>query len=759
MPPKKDAQKHLDPKKILATKKKDKDEDKFTKKINKKAKERVEQEQVNISTRNFENEEKKRLKFLEKLLHTDEIESLLENFSEEGDDDRALFVSLLFIIHTERKLISAIKKILANQHMGSTNELIVDIIETNRDFSREYENSYYKPYSTEYQQLLKDKYGSIRTLKDHYTQQSKKLMTSKEAAIFQNRINRMEWEEKLHEHPIEQREIQRVDLQGNVIKSQQYPSPAIIKYANVVTCPVTYFKREWIPGNTGIVYILGEINGVKINGHPYIDPSKSVEFNGEVFHKITKGMAEKICTGQNKIQTHNLLSFDIGDKLYKIKILYELKDGKFVLQNEQIFLNENEWRRQKDISIYAKKNELLKSSVEDPKYINNVRAFGLSELQLYFDPQSSKSMEEMTFEEIKNSRGSVSNYLKRLGGLIIFVNDNYLGGKAKMFNEHLKRGLFKTDRDVFNLSPKEILKEYYNNPLNNNDTIQALNDAINTQKTLYVENSSKNIIFQLEPYGKNIPDKFQFIDPKIHGANDMPKVCENSDVNLDRWDILYYKDEDNKLFCFHLIELLRKVKNNGYINPHTNKPFSDDFIREIEKYSADKVDSKTFSDMFEDNVIRDEDYEEKAAPVLTQTFFNELNSLEEQLMSNKNRDEACSYYMNYRGTTLERKLNKSDKLIENINSFCNSKSPLRPIRRRTPSPLRGSPIRRRTPSPLRKASQPSSLKDDKEIDNLSNETLGKLKLMAKDLGIPGLTKFKSGNKRELAEIIYNQKLK
>jgi hypothetical protein len=60
-----------------------------------------------------------------------------------------------------------------------------------------------------------------------------------------------------------------------------------------------------------------------------------------------------------------------------------------------------------------------------------------------------------------------------------------------------------------------------------------------------------------------------------------------------------------------------------------------------------------------------------------------------------------------------------------------------------------------TPSQATKQSATPSQKDDNEIDRLSEYSLVSLKSIATDLGISGLSLFKSGNKRELAEKIYH----
>jgi len=295
---------------------------------------------------------------------------------------------------------------------------------------------------------------------------------------------------------------------------------------------ISFKKIEKISNVDGVKLVEKEVVvEQKVEERPFKKQEKDIEIDGNVYRPL------------------------IADRDLKVK--KDLKDSKYVppqsqksktpeeIQNEQLELYE---KLDEYFPLYNK-NTLL-SELND-RDIDILRRFIVSLLKNFFDEKSSIIIEKNLYNENKYS--NLSNYIKKLGNIVLFVDEKYMKNFAKLFNERLSNNYFDAE-SITSLSLKDILYDLYNNSSNSQSTIQKLNDLITKQMKLFEINIMQNLAIEhaklsftglgdnLTPYilfKEDIKSSSQNVNPYIIKIRQEIKKLNQSEVVKflsNKWD-------------------------------------------------------------------------------------------------------------------------------------------------------------------------------------------------------------------------------
>ena len=623
-----------------------------------------EQQEVVEHIRRFETEETDRKKLLKKVMSSKTPEKALEilmEFPKISEDEsivknRKLFVSMLLLV-PQSKVKKYFENILSFMEKNNDDTILLCLLRTIQDNNKLLEFYETTNYIFSEDKTLIQTYGKLEDMIEKETKKfqelSKTFRTKKEGEYFEKRMEKIEEGLLKGDQKIVHKGIMLLDIYGNPLDSAK---PRALIYTHLQTCMDGYSSKRWVPDYAGEYYINGTVDDEEPTV-PFV-LEKTVEYGGKEFMLATKSLDLVLCTGLNKKQDDNIMSVEKNGKKFKLEILYKLKSGKYLIQDEDLFIKEQKWIVQQSAGLYEHLDELRKSLVKDE---DGVRILGLSELSKFFDPQSAKSIEEIIYTE----EPTVRVYMSRLAGIIIYMDELYMKNKASDFHDKIKRKIFKTDQDIANLTQKEILQDIYNNPKITKETLDKLEKEIEIHTKAYIDSKLKRIITNKDPTRRTegIEKHVKLSSMKVEPIQF--KDCVNDFHSESNWDVLYY-NENGKLYCFKILDLIGR----DMINQYTGNHFSPDFVNEINKYSKEKIFEIQTEELFGD----DDEEENKEIlyedlPDMSNIIFDDINKLDINLIRARTEwDGKCAYYRKFvfDGDIF----GKSKETIDTIKKYC-----------------------------------------------------------------------------------------
>ena len=399
-----------------------------------------------------------------------------------------------------------------------------------------------------------------------------------------------------------------------------------------------------------------------------------------------------------------------------------------------------------------KKDQLLKDS--------------LVFIKKYFDPESSVELVTNLYQQNKDK--TLLEFIKRLGRLIILVDDKYLKHIAKLLNKRLEDQYYDVS-EIVNLSYKELLQDIYSNPSNPNfqnleeiirknigrftniflsclrfnytrggynDFSDCINKKSQEEETdviniLNLEGIDQcNIGYQnkqvFEKYRKakeayDSSDKND-VSESLTALSDLQK--ELDDIRPFLKNIIYYK-EDGELYCFDYTDLVERFLRKNFNNPYTNKKFSDKFIEDFNIILSKKnikiikqklKEQEEYSKLKKiEEIVRDPTKKESVQTDFSQSIFSKINLLELSLIKKLPKQTTCEYYNKYifnKDSSLEKIIKKNQEDIDKMKEYCDIKD------RREDIVMLKSEEEILEPSPSKSSSNMvsfPSLSDDKDV--------------------------------------------
>lgn len=329
--------------------------------------------------------------------------------------------------------------------------------------------------------------------------------------------------------------------------------------------------------------------------------------------------------------------------------------------------------------------------------LSKIRNVSLYFLKKFFDIDSSKDMEKQIYDESENS--TLRFYLNRLGKIIILVDTNGIKHLAKLLNERLSDRYYDI-KDLLTLSYKELLQDIYADTRNKD--FKELENLIDIELNRFFKTFIRFLGFVSEEDIPDIEDEFgadyeniyriDSIEPcniefkgraifrdylklkslynSIDKDNQKEKLKalgrvleEEKKIRPFLKNIVYYR-EDNNLYCFTYFDLEERFGEKNYINPYTEKNFSDDFISDLSIVMGSK---KKKAENFKEE--QEEDKEDKE---FFKNIFETVNILEVELKDKVSKEDACSYYKKFifSYSDLEKMMKKDKSILGNLKSFC-----------------------------------------------------------------------------------------
>tara|TARA_Y100000389_G_scaffold137821_1_gene135471 strand:+ start:6339 stop:10571 length:4233 start_codon:yes stop_codon:yes gene_type:complete len=226
--------------------------------------------------------------------------------------------------------------------------------------------------------------------------------------------------------------------------------------------------------------------------------------------------------------------------------------------------------------------------------------------------------------------------------------------QAKMFKNNISKEYYLPDILPY-LSAEEKFPEVFEDimlpPSFIEGVVATINNAINrevrnmAEKRYFLEDTTKRKTTKITDYSSIEKIK----------TNKRISLCQNKEKlkNTDPSQIVYYLDDDGKIYCFTIDELHEQFTNDNIINPESNNNFNLKFVNRFKELYNNRLSSEGFLDShFQDKYgfniekqvsdKRNIDTIKKSRPEVCPNLWNmisdDIEELEDQLSNEKPED-------------------------------------------------------------------------------------------------------------------------
>lgn len=475
----------------------------------------------------------------------------------------------------------------------------------------------------------------------------------------------------------------------------------LIEDHNYVNCVKKYTFYPWIEGKVTGVWLASSTRGNQPSSE-YIFKHTSIIENKEKWYMANKRFFSLQCNSYKDERSQNgdvlscytqsgkLLKFKVGftisgyqhspdqykaitrmvknpfghlvkrsfiiqdEKMFKKELLYTRKQNQTII--EKIKYVENSPIDEKSINLANKTlSEALLNTVNNPLSRND---YGIIRPENQFrDKKVSKRLDfntpymQILMDTILTSVDqSNKDLFTKVAEIVVYLKIP----QAKMFRNNISNEYYLPDI-LPNLSAEEKFPEVFEDimlpPSFIDGVVATINNAINrevrslSEKRYFLEDTTKSKTSKITDYSS-----FERIK-----TNKRISLCQNKEKlkNTDPSQILYYLDDNGKIYCFTIDELHEQFTDDNIVNPDTGNNFNLKFVNRFKEVYNTRLSSEGFLDSyFQDKYgfdikeqvsnKRNIDTTKKSRPRLCHNLWeiisDDIQELEDQLSNEKSED-------------------------------------------------------------------------------------------------------------------------
>lgn len=398
-------------------------------------------------------------------------------------------------------------------------------------------------------------------------------------------------------------------------------------------CTSTYEKRPWIGSYSHTLIANVPQSSVKFPKKFVSNESQPRVIDGIKWYTPSPLFTILICSGV-KSQRGNVFSVVSRTEgaRYMFLIGHVLTDGRFVVQDEDMFQKESEWIG----SSKGSETDIMEYAL-DSKYGSTAREVAYKSLRRCINtsvPDSYvRDIVASAYADTADNEGTVGDFLRSVSSVAVFCMSEYLGTRAVVFNTRLVNKMYDPSI-IYKLSFSEKFPEYRG---------EEVDRIISTSVNEIAQSMARDVFFTVNPTHRAARYPSPPSSIIINEKQRVVRVCPG----YEPWEVVWYQDA-----CFSIYELLSEFAKGNYTNPNSGTKFDDEFVSSLMRKFKRRPDGD-FEDIFgvgeslqigAPDVGGDTKYDE-----LVDRLISKINELEEVLVSRAPADLAgiCAYCNTY----------------------------------------------------------------------------------------------------------------
>lgn len=280
----------------------------------------------------------------------------------------------------------------------------------------------------------------------------------------------------------------------------------------------------------------------------------------------------------------------------------------FIIQDEEMFRKEKEYKRKTTQNLGDRVNYILNSSVNEAAI--NIAMRALSNALMEVAPVTKtdygivhvdgghKRIDyntpymQVLLDSLRDGVDQTNkNFFTKVANIIVYLKMP----EAKMFRANIENEYYLPDI-LATLSEREKLPEVFDDPSLSPRFIDGVVAKINNNVIKQIHQFAEGIYFLEDPTRRRSIRPVGYTGTDIIKTNKRLSACENKDRVRDAnpTEIIYYKDDDEKIYCFTVDELYERFINGNIINPETDKQFRIPFVQRFDELYNGRLASDGF---------------------------------------------------------------------------------------------------------------------------------------------------------------------
>lgn len=345
-------------------------------------------------------------------------------------------------------------------------------------------------------------------------------------------------------------------------------------------CVSMYKSRQWISGYDYTLIAFPK----KMNTKYIASDDPATVYEGMRLYKPNNKFYLLGCNewkNKRRQEGNIYTAYSSAKKSVKFIVVHVLKDGQFVVQNENVFAAENEWFRRRRMGQDAIITEMLsvplRTDIDLDRRLRQVVVQTLvSELGDEYRTYAAH-IEDGLYEGIPDGL-TAHDYLQMAANILVYIIKFPVGDYARVFNTRIRERVL-VPTEVWRLSETDKLPEVFlniNMSARSMDGIQQIIESTVSDIVSYLSSTvflkaypmaRKEYRYILKPYSISVPDY-------------KSRKCD-AGTDLDEWETIRYTGDDQKEYCFSISELVTQFDDGVFTNKHTGKEFDIEFVKEV----------------------------------------------------------------------------------------------------------------------------------------------------------------------------------
>jgi hypothetical protein len=368
--------------------------------------------------------------------------------------------------------------------------------------------------------------------------------------------------------------IKRIDsftkeeIQPEIIvpKKINLPDPEQPKFKINQDCYLQELTKPWIKGyKYTIVKQIGKLND---NDRPLSNqsfiygPSKIGNPYSKEWYTTNKNFDRLLCrTDKPPIKSNSeLIIYNENNEPVKLQIVYVLSQNRTIEYGDKVHKLRKEYMNRSQMTQSETISKMLSENIHEDESKEIIKKSRYICKKLLTSINLNESLEDFLYEK----SDTILNYFTNVSKISVLFTDNNF--------KHLKKS--KSEPILLTLNIEEILEHVFQNPSISQKTKESIIYHYNNKVEINVEILGYKLYQNTYGLYKRLkPMKFD---------NVFTDFCTNKIKKNE--EIIYYEDPDTmKIYCFTFNEIKTILEKKQYLNPFTQKKFTESFIEYLKQ--------------------------------------------------------------------------------------------------------------------------------------------------------------------------------
>lgn len=382
------------------------------------------------------------------------------------------------------------------------------------------------------------------------------------------------------------REEARVPLVTDTAREPTRYGVNIVENDRLKTCISVFRRFPWLTNTVDNIFV----QPIRLPNRYYDENNFSEKFTGgQKFYRVKLPYYQMRCLGKvTDISDDNTLTVDYDNEMLQFRVGFQVRD-KFLIQNKSMFESEEKYLNMMNNS------NLNITELKNAQVGKILRQAAVSTLS---DVVPDQEYAEIVVGNIENTSTTAYEFAYKVYRIVICAK------YGNLFGKRLRRGYYA--ENIVHLLDYDVLLE----------GVDTTDPAVIYRIEDYIEDSALTLLMYADRTDYIPTRKYQRDTRPPLNLNklDLKNQCANfedvRDVSEENLAFFGTDSDNNRFFCYDILQLYADFKAGNTTDPYTGKPFPDYFVQKIENMYQFKVNLNPTLPLVSGSSMSSSDYDD-----------------------------------------------------------------------------------------------------------------------------------------------------